>query len=53
MKMLWRFLKNWRYARSYGGSRREALRIALASLRRDFGATDEDLVNAYRHKRGA
>lgn len=45
-----RFLRNWRYSRGYGGSRRESLRIALTSLRRDFGATDEDLVNAYRQK---
>jgi hypothetical protein len=47
-----RFLKNWRLARCYGSSRRVALRIALRSLRRDrdFGITDEDWVDAYRHK---
>ena len=45
-----RFLKNWRVARSYGSSCRTALRIALRSLRRDWGPTNNDLVAAYRNK---
>ena len=48
--MLKRFLKHWRFARSYGSSRRIALRLAFRGLRRDFGPTTEDLVAAYRHK---
>jgi hypothetical protein len=51
--MLKRFLKNWRFARSYGSSRRRALRIALRGVCRPIGPTDEDFVAAYRHKRGA
>lgn len=52
MTKLKRFLKNYRFARSYDSSRRKALRIALRSIRRDrdFSSTDEDLVNAYRRK---
>jgi len=48
--MLKRFLKNWRFSRSYGSSRRMALRIALRSLRRDIGPTVQDWVESYRHK---
>jgi len=44
------FLKNWRYARIYGSSWREALRIAL---RRSWGDSDveDHLIAAYAHKR--
>jgi hypothetical protein len=48
--MLKRFLKTWRLSRSYGSSRCTALQIALRHLRRDFGPTIQDLVDAYRHK---
>ena len=48
--MLKRFLKYWRFARSYGSSRRKALRIALRGIYRPIGPTDQDLVDAYRHK---
>jgi hypothetical protein len=51
-RMMKRFLKNWRYARCYSSSRRQALRLALRSARRDYGISDADLRDAYRHKLG-